>query len=86
MFSSNRCESPFLAAVLSLLFLDQRIEVQHGLYGDFVGNRGRLASTEAYGGIVLMEWTDLDPRLGCMGQPEQRRQPVLNAKLGDDRA
>ena len=56
--------STFLAAELSLLFLDQRIEVQHGLYGDFVGNLGRLASTEAYGGIVLMEWTDLDPRLG----------------------
>jgi hypothetical protein len=27
----------FLAAELGLLFADQRIEIQHGLYGDFVG-------------------------------------------------
>src|SRR6476646_3106115 len=54
----------FLAAELSLLFLDQRIEVQHGLYGDFVGNLDRLARADAESGIVLMEWTDLDPRLG----------------------
>jgi FkbH-like protein len=54
----------FLAAELGLVFPDQRIEVQHGLFGDFVGNLGRLASKEAHCGIVLIEWTDLDPRLG----------------------
>jgi FkbH-like protein len=54
----------FLAAELSLLFLDQRIEIQHGLYGDFLGNLDRVARADADSGIVLMEWTDLDPRLG----------------------
>jgi FkbH-like protein len=54
----------FLAAELGLLFPDQRIEIQHGLYGDFLGNLDRLASKEADSGCVLMEWTDLDPRLG----------------------
>jgi FkbH-like protein len=54
----------FLAAELGLLFPDQRIEVQNGLYGDFVGNLRRLTNKKAHCGIVLMEWTDLDPRLG----------------------
>ena len=54
----------FLAAELSLLFLDEKIEIQSGLYGDFLGNLDRLTKTVAHGGIVLMEWTDLDPRLG----------------------
>jgi FkbH-like protein len=56
--------STFLAAELGLLFAEQRIEIQHGLYGDFAGNLRRLASNEADCGIVLMEWSDLDPRLG----------------------
>jgi len=54
----------FLAAELGLLLPDQRIEIRHGLYGDFVGNLRRIASNGADCGIVLMEWTDLDPRLG----------------------
>jgi FkbH-like protein len=53
----------FLAAELSLLF-NQKIEIQSGLYGDFLGNLDRLARAEAESGIVLVEWTDLDPRLG----------------------
>jgi FkbH-like protein len=54
----------FFAAELSLLFPTRRIEVQTGLYGDFLGNLGRLARADADSGIVLMEWADLDPRLG----------------------
>ena len=54
----------FLAAELSLLFPEHRIEIQHGLYGDFLGNLGRLAKADADSGVVVMEWTDLDPRLG----------------------
>lgn len=54
----------FLAAELGLLYLNQRIEVQRGLYGDFLGNLERLARADAECGIVLMEWIDLDPRLG----------------------
>jgi FkbH-like protein len=54
----------FLTAELSLLFVDQRIEIQQGLYGDLIGNLSRLASADAECGILLMEWADLDPRLG----------------------
>ena len=54
----------FLAAELGLLCPNHRIDIQRGLYGDFVGNLDRLASADADCGIVLMEWTDLDPRLG----------------------
>jgi FkbH-like protein len=54
----------FLAAELSLLYLYQRIEIHQGLYGDFLGNLNRLANADADCGIVLMEWGDLDSRLG----------------------
>ena len=45
-------------------FHEQKIEIQSGLYGDFLGNLDRLRRADAESGIVLMEWTDLDPRLG----------------------
>jgi FkbH-like protein len=54
----------FLTAELSLLLTEQKIEIQQGLYGDFRGNLSRLARADADSGVVLMEWSDLDPRLG----------------------
>jgi FkbH-like protein len=54
----------FLAAELSLIYPSHKIDIQRGLYGDFLGNLDRLAGAEADCGIVLMEWADLDPRLG----------------------
>jgi FkbH-like protein len=54
----------FLAAELSVIFPNQRIEIQSGLYDDFPGNLNRLSNASADVGIVLMEWTDLDARLG----------------------
>jgi FkbH-like protein len=54
----------FLAAELELIYVHQKVDVQRGLYGDFLGNLDRLASADADCGIILMEWTDLDPRLG----------------------
>ena len=54
----------FIAAELSLLFTDRKIEIQTGLYGDFLGNLRRLSKAEVDAGIVVMEWADLDPRLG----------------------
>ncbi|MGB9470939.1 MAG: HAD-IIIC family phosphatase [Candidatus Acidiferrum sp.] len=53
-----------MAAELSLLCPDQRIEILSGLYDDFLGNLDRLAVSDADSGIVLIEWADLDPRLG----------------------
>jgi FkbH-like protein len=54
----------FLGAELSLLFAERKIEIQEGLYGDLLGNVGRLAKSGAESGIVLIEWADLDARLG----------------------
>jgi FkbH-like protein len=54
----------FLAAELSLFFTDRKIEIQQGLYGDLLGNVSRLEKADAEIGIVLMEWADLDARLG----------------------
>jgi FkbH-like protein len=54
----------FLAAELGLLVANQAIEVSDGVYGDLVGNLGRLAKADAQFGVVLIEWSDLDPRLG----------------------
>jgi len=56
--------SAFLAAELGLLFADHKIEIQRGLYGDLVGNVSRLEKADAQVGVVLMEWADLDARLG----------------------
>ncbi|HEX4032104.1 MAG TPA: HAD-IIIC family phosphatase [Terracidiphilus sp.] len=54
----------FLAAELGLVFADRNIEITDGLYGDLCGNINWLTKSEYELGIVLIEWPDLDPRLG----------------------
>ncbi len=54
----------FLAAELGLLFKDRTIEISDGLYGDLIGNIRRFGKADAEFGIVLIEWPDLDSRLG----------------------
>ena len=56
----------FLAAGLKLLFPDHRVFVKHGLFGDLSGNIERVqAQEDALDSlVVLVEWSDLDPRLG----------------------
>jgi FkbH-like protein len=75
----------YLAAELSLIYLDHRIDVQRGLYGDFPGNLDRLANADADCGILLMEWTDLDPRLGlrtiATWSPSTCKDILSNAKV-----
>jgi FkbH-like protein len=54
----------FLEAHLRTHFPTNRIQIKTGLYGDLAGNLERL---EKAGGIeicVMVEWGDLDPRLG----------------------
>ena len=55
----------FLGAHLRLHFPASGFEVKAGLYGDLAGNLERLHSR---GGsapcVVVVEWSDLDPRLG----------------------
>ena len=56
----------FLAAHLQLYFPTERIEITTGVYGDLVGNLERLqpAATRLSALCVVIEWSDLDPRLG----------------------
>ena len=54
----------FLGAHLRLLFPDHQIELRTGIYGDLAGNLERLETAKLDAGAVVMEWSDLDPRLG----------------------
>lgn len=57
----------FLTARLKVLLADTQIEIQSGLYGDFWGNLERAQESEVDASIVLLEWSDFDPRLGLRG-------------------
>lgn len=54
----------FLAAHLRELFPGHRATVEVGLYGDCLGNLERMRSRRWDAGAVILEWSDLDPRLG----------------------
>jgi FkbH-like protein len=54
----------FLAAHLRLCFPNDRIEIKTGLYGDLAGNLERVQPSSHSAVCVVVEWADLDPRLG----------------------
>ncbi len=54
----------FLTAELALRLPGRTIAIEQGLYGDLAGNLRRLPETSAEFGVVVVEWSDLDPRLG----------------------
>ena len=54
----------FLAAHLQARVSDRQVVVETGLYGDFTGNLSRLADGPLDAGVAILEWSDLDPRLG----------------------
>jgi FkbH-like protein len=54
----------FLAAHLRLCFPKARIAIGTGLYADLVGNLERLRPSGGLMVCVVVEWADLDPRLG----------------------
>lgn len=53
-----------LAARLRLLFPKRSCQIRTGLYGDLCGNLDRLGKVNRDAVVVLVEWSDLDPRLG----------------------
>jgi len=57
----------FLAAHFRRASGGQRVEINSGLYGDLLGNLDRLDSKNADVAILVMEWSDLDARLGLRG-------------------
>jgi FkbH-like protein len=54
----------FLTAHLIAQRKDRPIEVEAGLYGDLVGNLEKAESVRPDGVAAVIEWSDLDPRLG----------------------
>jgi FkbH-like protein len=54
----------FLAAHLRTHFPTSGLEIKEGLYGDLPGNLERLHSVGSPNACVVVEWSDLDQRLG----------------------
>ena len=54
----------FLAAHLRLCFPGDRIKIRTGIYGDLAGNLERLQPSGGWIVCIVIEWADLDPRLG----------------------
>jgi len=55
---------PLLRAHVLERLPDAGVEVRTGLYGNFRGNLELAASSPAIAAAVVLEWSDLDPRLG----------------------
>lgn len=56
--------SHFLAAHLQQRLGGRPVKVDVGLFGDFTGNLAKVLKSSRRPAVVLMEWADLDPRLG----------------------
>src|SRR5579872_1010153 len=54
----------FMKAQLALRFPDASVQMPMGLYGDLEGNIQRALEEAGDGAIAVVEWSDLDPRLG----------------------
>lgn len=57
----------FLAAELQERLPGRRVSIETGLFGDLAGNIERLQTIAADAFVVVIEWSDLDPRLGIRG-------------------
>jgi FkbH-like protein len=68
----------FLAANLRLCFPKDRIEIETGLYGDLVGSLERLRPTGGLLVCAVVEWADLDPRLGIRSLGGWRSADIPN--------
>lgn len=54
----------FLKAELLQRLPEDGAEVLTGMYGDLVGNLGLAAASPAIAAAAVLEWSDIDPRLG----------------------
>ena len=73
----------FLGAHFRLALPNRKTEVLSGIYGDFWGNLDRLQASDADIGLVTLEWSDLDPRLGfrSLGSWEPSTIPEILAEV-----
>lgn len=54
----------FLQAHAQLRLPDRQVKLATGLYGDLWGTLSRIEEASLDGCVIVMEWPDLDPRLG----------------------
>ena len=54
----------FLQAHFAQRFRDEAAEIATGLYGDLKGNLKSAVGSASDGAVLVIEWSDLDPRLG----------------------
>jgi FkbH-like protein len=66
----------FFKAHLRLRFPGDAVSVQTGLYGDLEGNIQRAAQTNLEGALAVIEWSDLDQRLGFRSSSGWRAQTI----------
>ena len=52
------------AHLLQRLPEQKNVQLHHGVYGDLRGNIQTAAQSSAIGAAVVLEWSDVDPRLG----------------------
>jgi FkbH-like protein len=54
----------FFQAHATLRLHSEQVRVQTGFFGDLIGNVDKAAQSDAAAAAVILEWEDLDPRLG----------------------
>lgn len=54
----------YLAAFLQQAFPERKIRVETGLFGDLQGSVANFVEAGSGIGVLVVEWSDLDPRLG----------------------
>jgi FkbH-like protein len=54
----------YLAAYLQKAMPDRKISVEIGLFENAIGTLAAFKSSQAQAGVLVLEWADLDPRLG----------------------
>ncbi len=80
--------STFLHAHLRQEFPSHRIAITSGVFGDLPGNLERLESVVNSSVVALIEWQDLDPRLGIrsLGGWNPRQLPEIIRTVRDQTA
>lgn len=75
-----------LAARLQELEPHARVSVREGRYGDLVGNIERASASPGEGAAVVVEWDDLDPRLGIRHAGSWAPDALADIAAGAERA
>jgi FkbH-like protein len=75
----------FLGANLRIIAPEKRTEIKTGLFGDLAGNIERLQPSEIDSVVVVIEWGDIDPRLGIrtLGGWQPTQMPAIVHSAGE---